>query len=317
MKTLIYGGGAVGLGLASCLLKSGLDVDILARPETVAALTQRGLTRDGIFGPFAAAPGTFAAYSSLADIRDARYDYVLVCTKSFDTRQAAQNLASRPGILRGDTVFVLCQNGWGNAEEFLERFPRESIYNARVITGFCRPESNAVTITVHAEPVHIGSLFTPDNAPIAALAGAIARGGIPCDPTPSIEKDLWAKMLYNCALNPLGAVLGVPYGVLGRREDSRAIMDGVVREVFAVMAACGYHTHWAGAEGFLEAFYSALVPATAAHESSMLQDIRAGRRTEIDALNGAVVGLAGGKGVSVPCNAMLVRLVRFIEGKNA
>ena len=313
MNVLIYGGGSVGLGIASCLLKSKVHVDVVARPETVEALGRHGLGRDGIFGPFRAPPESFGAYASLAEIRGAQYDHVLVCTKSFDTHQAALELSRQPSVRHAKTVFVLCQNGWGNAEEFLEHFPKESIYNARVITGFFRPEKNAVTVTVHAEPIHVGSLFIPDVSPVVKLCQAIAEGGIPCEPTQAIEKDLWAKMLYNCALNPLGAVLGVPYGVLGKREEARAIMDSVVKEIFAVMGACGYRTHWTSPEGFLAAFYARLVPSTAAHESSMLQDMRAGRRTEIDALNGAVIRLAGLHDVPVPCNSLLFSLVKFIE----
>jgi 2-dehydropantoate 2-reductase len=317
VNVLVYGGGAVGLGIASCLLKSKVRVDIVARPETVEALAGHGLMRDGIFGRFSAPPEAFGAYRSVSDIRGVRYDHILVCTKSFDTPQAALDLSRHPSIRHAGTVLVLCQNGWGNAEEFLKHFPKEVIYNARVITGFCRPEKNAVAVTVHAEPIHVGSLFSPDVSAVVVLCRAICEGGIPCQPTPTIEKDLWAKMLYNCALNPLGAVLGVPYGVLGRREETRAIMDSVVREIFAVMGSCGYRTHWTGPEGFLEVFYARLVPSTAAHESSMLQDIRAGRKTEIDALNGAVIRLAGRGGMPVPCNSMLYHLVKFAEGSGS
>ncbi len=313
MNVLIYGGGAVGLGLASCLVPAGARLDILARPQTAGALRERGLERDGIFGRVALAPGAFGAYASLDEARGAPYDFILVCTKSFDTRQAAEDLARRPALLGGRTVFVLCQNGWGNAEEFAARFPRERVYSARVITGFRRPEPHRVTITVHAEAIHVGSLFSADVSPVVELCRAVAAGGVPCRPTSEIGKDLWAKMLYNCALNPLGAVLGVPYGELGRREDARAIMDAAVREVFTVMDACGYRTHWPDAAGFLEAFYARLVPATAAHESSMLQDLRAGRRTEIDALSGAVLRLAGPRGPAVPVNAVLYHLVKFAE----
>ena len=101
--------------------------------------------------------------------------------------------------------------------------------------------------------------------------------------------------------------------VLGQRAEAQAIMGSVVREVFAVMAVCRYRTHWTNPEGFLEAFYSRLLPRTTAHESSMLQDIRAGRRTEIDALNGAVLRLAGQHRVPAPCNSVLYHLVKFAE----
>jgi len=315
MRVLIYGGGAVGLGLASCLLKAGARVDILTAGETVSALREHGLVRDGIFGEYRAGPESFTARTLFEPEQTDRYDYVLVCTKSMDTKAAAEDLARWRPVLGERVVIVLCQNGWGNAEHFLLWFPRERVYNARVITGFCRPQPHRVTVTVHADAIHVGSLYVGDLAPVAELCRLITAGDIPCQPTEAIEKDLWAKMLYNCALNPLGAVLGVPYGELAAREDGRAVMDSVVREVYAVMDACGYRTHWDSADAFLDVFYGKLVPPTAAHESSMLQDVREGRTTEIAALNGQVVDLGERHLVSVPCNRMLCHLMHFLEKK--
>ncbi len=312
LRVLVYGGGAVGLGIASCLLHSGSDVDLVARPHTVAALEKDGLIRTGIFGRVHAAPGSFRCHSSLSQTRGESYDYVLVCTKSFDSSAAAQDLASwRDGI--GRAHLVLFQNGWGNAEAFAAHFDTQHVFNARVITGFRRPRPNEVEITVHADSIHIGSLFGVDAAPVERLCRAIDAGGIPCETTDAIEKDLWAKMLYNCALNPLGAILHVPYGVLAEHTVTRDLMDRIVCEVFEAMTAGGYATHWARAEEFLAVFYDRLVPDTAAHESSMLQDITAGKRTEIDALNGAVIRLAGERNVETPYNHAVYRLIKFLE----
>ena len=90
-------------------------------------------------------------------------------------------------------------------------------------------------------------------------------------------------------------------------------MDRIVEEVFAVMAAAGYRTHWQEPRQFLDVFYGRLVPDTAKHKSSMLQDITAGKRTEIDALTGAVIGLAQEHGIAVPYNLTLHNLIKFLE----
>lgn len=313
MRVLIYGGGAVGLGVASCLLKSGVETTILARPRTVAALKADGLVRTGIFGDYMAPPESFITVESLDSIDARTFDVILVCTKSFDSPNAACDLANHPKLLSPQTAIVLFQNGWGNAEAFTPLFDRSQIFNARVITGFMRPQPNEVLITVHADAIHIGSLFGLDAAPLAPLAEAIAAGGIPAILTDSIEKDLWAKMLYNCALNPLGAILDVPYGKLTESSHSRAIMNTVIAETFAVMMAAGYRTHWEGAAGFRTVFYDRLVPDTALHRSSTLQDLRAGKRTEIDALTGAVLKLADEQKVPVPVSRTLYAIIRFIE----
>jgi 2-dehydropantoate 2-reductase len=170
-----------------------------------------------------------------------------------------------------------------------------------------------VEITVHADAIHIGSLFSGDVSVVEPLCRAIHAGGIPCEKTDSIGEDLWAKMLYNCALNPLGAILRVPYGALADEASTRMLMSQIVEEVFAVMSAAGYRTHWRRPEEFLKVFYGQLVPDTAEHESSMLQDISAGKRTEIEALNGAVLKLAKRYGIEVPYNRAVHNLIRFIE----
>jgi 2-dehydropantoate 2-reductase len=315
MRVLIYGGGAVGLGIASCLLKAECHVDIIARKNTVVRLRTNGLVRTGILGEYNADSTTFRAYSSLNEIPAKAYDFVLVCTKSFDSAQAAKDLAQHDFLMGEKTKIILFQNGWGNAEVFSSYFSKDRIYNARVITGFRRLESNEVTITVHADSTHIGSLFGSDLSVLRHLCEAIAKGDLPCEITGEIEKDLWAKMLYNCALNALGAILDVPYGALADNRFTRTIMDVIVEEVFSVMAAAGYQTHWQSPSGFLEVFYNRLVPDTAEHKSSTLQDIIAKKQTEIDALNGAVVTLAEEHQIEVPYNSAVYNIVKFIEAR--
>jgi len=123
-------------------------------------------------------------------------------------------------------------------------------------------------------------------------------------------------MLYNCALNPLGAVLDVPYGTLAENESTQRIMDNIVEEVFNVMAASGYRTHWQNTADFLDVFYKKLVPDTAEHKSSTLQDILAQKKTEIDALNGAVIKLAENHQINVPYNLAVYNMVKFLESQS-
>lgn len=313
MKILVYGAGAVGLGITSCLKKSGADVDVIAREDTVSAISEGGLIRDGIFGEYRASPGEIKSFSSLENLPAVVYDYILVCTKSFDTETAAKDLSGYPQLLNENTKIVLCQNGWGNAEIFTSFFREEQVYNARVITGFIRSEKNHVTITVHADAVRIGSLFGKDLSVMEPLARLIDEGGIPCAVTDSVEKDLWAKIFYNCALNSLGAIFEVKYGTLGEWEHTREIMRGIVEEAFRVMKAAGHETHWDSAEKYLETFYEKFLPSTYEHESSTLQDIRAGKKTEIDALNGAVIRLGEKLNIPVAYNFVVYNMVKFKE----
>ena len=313
MNVLIYGGGAVGLGIATALIKSGCKVDIVARGKTVEMLEKQGIERRGIFGSFHYKPDFFGVYSSIKEIEDKHYDYILTAVKSNDSETAAKDIKEN---LDGKfDKIVLMQNGWGNFEIFSKQFDSKKIFNARVITGFTRPEPNVSEITVHADYIKIGSISGENRESIKELAELIDKGGIPCITTAEIVKDLWAKMLYNCALNPVGAIFGVNYGGLETSEYSREIMKNIVDEIFEVMRAKGYKTYWENSEEYLKTFYEKLLPPTRGHYSSTLQDIRAGKRTEIDALNGQVVNLGEEAGVNVKVNRTIVQMIKFMENK--
>jgi 2-dehydropantoate 2-reductase len=304
LKVLVVGAGAVGLGLASFLLQSGCCVSLLVRDDT--ELVKNGLYRVGIFGEFHS--HSFEIFYGPA--KDTKFDFVLVCVKSFDTENIGRVLQE---WLPNSSNIVLCQNGWGNTEILSKYF--QNVFNARVITGFFRLQKNKVDVTVHAQPVHFGSLLGGSLDCLEPLAKALEEGGLPSAVTPYIAKDLWAKMLYNCALNALGTLLEVPYGLLGEKESTREIMEAIVNEVFAVMWAMGYETHWVNSHAYLEEFYGKLLPSTYEHESSMLQDLRAGKVTEIEAINGVVVREGQKRNIAVPYNIIVSNLVRFLQDK--
>ena len=314
MDVIVFGAGAVGLGLASALVGAG-PLRIVARGASADALRTHGLRRTGLFGRADAPPGSFGVAERADALSGGAADFVLVATKAFDTDAAAAALAAAPRAAGPRTRFVLCQNGWGNAERFALHFPAERVFNARVITGFRRLALHHVEVTVHAEPIHVGSLFGASAAVVAPLCAALAKGGLPCEPSERIAEDLWAKLLYNATLNPLGAILGASYGALGASPHTRGVMEALAHETFAVMEAAGRRTHWPSAAAWLADFYARLLPPTAAHESSMLQDLRAGRRTEIDAITGAVVELAARHGVAAPVSGSVLALVRFLEAR--
>lgn len=313
MRILNYGAGAVGLGIDSCLIKTGCHLDILARPETVKALTAAGLKRKGILGSVQWSPERFRAYPSLDGLPPGAYDVILVSTKSFDSAEAARDLHNHPELFHPGTAIVLFQNGWGNTEHFTAYFNAARIFNARVITGFVRQQPNVVDITVHADAIHIGCLAGGDTLSIEPLCRKISEGGIPAQTTDAIAKDLWAKMLYNCALNPLGAILNVTYGELGQSSLSRELCDAIITEVFQVMVATGHETHWRTSEDYRDIFYATLLPLTASHHSSTWQDLKSGKKTEIDALNGIVIQLARRHNIPVPVNHVVYRMIKFLE----
>ena len=318
MRVAIVGAGAVGLGIGSFLLAAGSEVRFVVRDaDDRRILARRGLSRLGIFGAAESPAGAFSLANGVEDLRGSELDYLLVCSKTTSSRDIAEALGDIWRDFQAPPPVVLCQNGWGNAEIFGERIPPASVFNARIITGFRRNAPNSVEITVHAEPIHLGSRLGGPLGVLQPLRNALASTGMPCELSGSIERDLWAKMLYNCALNPLGALLGVPYGELAASESSREIVEAVIREIFQVLPPAGYATHWSTPAEYLHTFYADLLPPTAAHESSMLQDIRAGRRSEIDALCGAVSRLGAQHGIATPVNGALSELIHALETNQA
>ena len=296
--------------MGSALLASGMRVGFVARRNTADRLKRGGLVQTGIFGEMRHAPESFDVAVEIGELLGDAADFVLVCTKSFDSASAADALAAAKDRLATGVPIVLCQNGWGNAAHFEPGFGEERVFCSSVLTGFRRPAANAVEVTVHAAPIRMGSLCGVSGGRVAPLCAAISQGGIACEPSDDMPAELWAKILYNGCLNPLGALRGEPYGALADGAEARGTMDAIAHEIFAVMDAAGIRTHWNTAEEWLAHFYGVLIPPTRAHESSMLQDLRAGRRTEIESLTGAVVRLADEHGIAVPRNRDLLNRVR-------
>ncbi len=314
MNILIFGAGAVGQAIGCALAADGHTVDMIARERFVTPLREKGLAVTGIFGDFHADAGSFGAYSSIGAVAGSCHDYILITTKSFDTEKAIAEL----GRLRGSSfTAVSLQNGCGNLERLIAAFGRERSLGGRVITGFAIEKPGLVRITVTADDIHIGA---PDEGPppdsALRIATAINHAGIPCRATDAIGRDLFAKLLYNCALNPLGAALGVHYGALGDDPSARRIMDAVIGEVFEVIEAMGGRTHWDTAAEYREFFYGSQVPATYDHRSSMLQDLERGRRTEVDALTGYVAETGRSHGVPTPVCDTLTGIIRFREARS-
>lgn len=183
-----------------------------------------------------------------------------------------------------------------------------------MITGFEIRQPGTVNITVTADDVHIGSCIRGTIPPFAErLSDIINQAGLPCRAVNDIYQDLFAKLLYNCALNPLGAILGVHYGALGDNPETRKIMEQVIDETFAVIHGLGGTMPWPDGKSYRRIFYEKLLPMTYNHRPSMLQDLEQGKPTEIEALAGYVAEQGSKLSIPTPACSMLAGLVRFRE----
>lgn len=315
LRVLIYGAGAIGQSLGCLLAMAGHRVTLILRPRFVEAIRAQGLTVTGIHGEFHAAPERLALHSGLDALIAAHFDYAIITTKTYDTAAAITDLAR---LQHQNFQVMTMQNGCGNLEQVVAQFGAERSLAARVITGFEIVRPGEITITVSADATHIGG-NQPGEIPAAAstIAEAINASGLPCLAVADIRHDLHAKLLYNCALNPLGAVLGVHYGALADDPDTRQLMDRIIDETFAVINALGGATHWPDAEAYRTFFYAQQVPATYHHRPSMLQDIESGKPTEVEAMTGYVAARGREHGVATPTCDFVSALVRFRERQRA
>ena len=309
MRVVIVGAGAIGSVIGGFLAKSGHTVAMVARGAHLHAMAENGLRITGIWGDHDVAG--FSTYGHARDVPGDDWDLVAVVTKSFDTAGALDDAA---GLVGDNTLVLSVQNGLGNIEQVESRFGVARSLGGMVIFGVRVVEPGTVEVTVFAHEGRIGSMtgaIDPDR--IEMIAETFTAAGIPMLATDDIESHVWGKVLYNCALNPLSAVLGVTYGTLAERQHTCEIMSAVVDEIYRVAETRGVALFEKTASDYFRHFLEDLVPPTAAHRASMYEDLRIGRRTEIDALNGAVVGLGAEHGVGCPVNAALTALVHARE----
>jgi len=307
---LVAGSGALGSVVGGLLARAGYPVTLLGRRPHLDAITRDGLLLDGLFGTY-----RVNGLTCVTDARtlDRRFAAILLTVKTFDTAATAAEVAPH---LAPDGVLVSLQNGLGNLEAAAEAAGAGRVLGGRVIFGAELVRPGHARVTVFADPVLIGAPDARDArlaAAAARWATAMDRAGVPTAATDRIVATLWEKVLYSAALNPLGALRGLTYGQLAADPDGRAVMDCVIAEAFGVARAEGVALAWPDDAAYRAVFYGRLVPATAAHRSSMLQDIDRGRRTEIDAINGAVAARGTAHGVPAPANQALTHLVRARE----
>jgi 2-dehydropantoate 2-reductase len=313
-RILIAGAGALGSVFGAMLAGKSDQVLLLGRTEHMRAIERYGLRISGLFGEHLAR--TLAVEDSPARLTG-RFDLILLSVKSYDTESMAEALAGR---LADGGIIVSMQNGLGNIDALIARFGAERTLGARVIFGAELVRPGAAHVTVFADAVAVGPAPALQGAHSDALQGRAAEvaellsgAGVPTVPVGDVMPVIWTKLLYNVALNPLGALLGLPYGALAADPGLRAVMDRAIGEAFAAARAEQVALPFADAAAYRQVFYDRLVPATFDHRPTMLIDLRRRGRTEIDALNGRVVELAERHGLSADTNRILCALIRASE----
>jgi 2-dehydropantoate 2-reductase len=301
MRIVILGAGAMGCLFGGLLQAAGHRVTLVdVSPAQIDAINRDGLRieRDGV----AIVVPIEAAYAR--DVTDAP-ETVIVFTKTIHTRQALES--ARP-ILGPETTLVSVQNGLGN-KEIMEDFAPAG----RIVVGVTTFPADL------AAPGHVrtaGSGFVKIMAAdgrrtpvLEAICEALDTAGLTCEISPEVETAIWEKVAFNAALNTVAAITGFNVGMMADSPEARQVAHQVAREVTAVANRRGVE---ADPQLVAETINSAL-GGHRDHKPSMLQDVLAGRRTEIDSLNGAVVKEAQRLGMEAPAAEVLYLLVKAKE----
>lgn len=311
MKYLVVGTGALGSIFGGFLHLSGQEVSLLGRGAHFEKIRKQGLFIHGIWGEH-----RVEGLQTFSLIQEIPFpcQIILFCVKSFDTAEAVRQVVP---LLAEDGLVVSLQNGLGNVEKIADQVTIKRTIGGRVIFGVEIPEPGEAKVTVCADKVLLGAMGQGGvvSEKIMQIVDDFQKAHIPTDMVDSIFPFIWSKVLYNCALNPLAALLRVTYGELGGNQETRAIMKEIVKEIYQVADQKGIILPQRTAEEYFGHLINNLIPATASHHASMLQDLQQGKKTEIDALNGAVSQMSLSLGLSAPTNHLITRLIHFCESR--
>ncbi len=305
---LVVGLGAVGTVFATFLKEYGHNVYGLVRKKYL----DNNLKVEGIWGEHKATLDKIT--DSVEDLKNINFDLIILGVKSFDTENAVKKIKD---LVTEKTKLLLTQNGYGNYEIASNYVDKSKILIGRVIFGSKIVQPLHAYITVNADDVRIGQPENLlDDKEVLEVVCMINHSGIPASFSRDIYKILWDKILYNCALNPLGALLECNYGTLAENKETRQIMDFIIDEIFLVTKENKISLNFKDPEDYKKHFYTNLVPPTKDHFPSMYYDLKSGKRVEIDALNGAIVKLGEKVGIIPKTNLTITNLIKYKEITN-
>jgi 2-dehydropantoate 2-reductase len=302
MRIAVFGTGAVGGYFGGRLVQAGEDVTFIARGPQLRALQERGLRVESPRGDFFVHP----AQATADPAQVGTVDVVLVGVKAWQVPQAAE--AMRP-LLGPDTFVVPLQNGVEAPAQLTAVLGDE-----HVLGGLCRIVSFVV------EPGHVrhaglepyvafGELDNRPSERAERLRAAFARTGVTVEIPPDIQVAMWGKFLFIAAFSGVGAVTRAPAGVLRSLPETRHLLEQAMHEVLAVAHARGIAVPEESIPNTL-ALIDGLPPEGTA---SMQRDVMAGRPSELESQNGAVVRLGQEVGVATPLHAFIYHSLAPLE----
>jgi 2-dehydropantoate 2-reductase len=300
MQFCVVGAGAMGGSFAALLERAGHQVCVIDTwAEHIDAINADGLRMTGVLGEHRA---RLSAQTTVVDTAFA--DWVIVFTDSNATGVAAETAAQ---VLKPDGTVITMQNGIGNVEKLIARLGAQRVVGGSSMCSAARVGPGEVAFTHHAT-TSIGELDGAVSTRIEALAQLLRGVGLDVQVETHIVAKIWNKFVLNCGINALCAVSGLRVGEMARIPEMYALQDRIIDEALRVTAAKGIDLPGGDVRTTIKkaSFYKFNQP-------SMLQYVLAGRKTEIDSINGALIAEAGTLGIPTPYNEALVAMLKGRE----
>jgi len=301
MKIAIMGAGSQGCFYGACLAKSGNDVTFIARGANLKALQTNGVTLRST------TPGNVTLpVKATNDPHDAvNVDLVMLCVKYYDLEEASRQMAPMIGE---NTLVIPVVNGIDVAEKV-----GQQIGVGHVLGGVSwvstTLESPGVVNHGGNTRLIFGELSGGESERANSLAEILREAGIQAEISPDIKMAIWDKFCFNAPANGAMALVRLPVGLLRKSPEAWAMVRRALVEADEVAKACGVRLPADHIDTPLK-FSSGAAPWV---KSSMLQDLEAGRRLELEALTGAIVRLGREKGVPTPVNETIYAALKPYE----
>lgn len=299
MRVAIMGAGGTGGYFGGLLARAGEDVTFIARGAHLEAIRANGLTvhshRDGDFNL------GVKCTDDLSDI--GQLDLILFCVQTYDTDAAAQQI--RP-LVRPDTMILSVQNGIDSEKRIAQILGAEAVIGAAAYLSSVIESPGVISHTVGGRLV-FGELSGGTSPRTEQLLEAFESAGISAELHPSIQVALWEKLVLISGLSGVTALTRLPVGPILDCPETSALYRGALEEVETVARASGINLP----EGIVD---RSIVSAPS-ERGFMYYDLVAGRRLELEALNGTVVRLGHKFGVPVPINSVIYAALKpYAEG---
>lgn len=298
MKIAIVGAGAMGGLFGARLALAGQAVSFVEASEQAIEV----IARQGLRLETPDVQATVQVPIGRATELSGHFDVLVIFTKGFHTAAAIESVRHLVGP---DTWALSVQNGLGNAEIIAGVVPAE-----RVIVGMTNLPADLVAPGVvhsHGEGhINLWAGNGEDQPRVHEVAAVFSQAGLPCEADPQVQVAIWEKVAFNAALNSVCAVTRQTVGAVGASEQGRQLLNSILDETVAVAQAAGIAVD----RQRVGASVDYALRNHQQHKPSMLQDLEAGRKTEIDFINGAVVAHGKRLGVATPVLQALYNLVK-------